>query len=746
MISYGKEAIFHHQIDMPFLDALEYLHHDLTLALSTRSVVEERAALLEARIRSRRAGDRFAGCASLPTSDRTPAAGRGVDMLAPLVGERLGREPRVIGGPSSRSGLPTTRTSRRSRGCLLRPADMSGRGLGRRHRSSLRHRVSIALTTLPALARLRPERAVSLARRRTRTPTRPLRPERLSRGGCALAGACGLSDAASHRLASPELVASPGYTTSTAADRAAFEERPVTMVGATRSRPWSAVKPLDGAPVYVHPRPRRDRPGSPRRPVPRARRPRPRPALRRARGRGRTAATGGGRGHGLRGSEVERREARGRVGGRCLGSSRLLDAAPRRPMRPLSASSVRRRQGAHPGHAGGAGRRCPPSSRTSTPAARRPGSAVRRGEDRPPAPRPRSRTARERLALLIDAGTFTELGIHGRPHFSQRRRAGPRCAGGGVVTGYAKVRRHASWPCRAYDFTGDRRSMGVTGELKVTRLRTLEVLSGADALPFQVAGTQEIPEEQRLRYRFLDLRREKIHANIVLRSKVISSLRRRMVEQGFLEYQTPILTSSSPEGAVTISSRAAFTPGSFTRCHRRRSSSSSCSWCRGSIGIFKSRLAFATRTRAPIARRASSISSISRCRSSNRTMCLGQIEPVLSGLFSEFSTGRSRSRRFRASRIDEAMTAFGTDKPDLRNPIRAIDVTELFRDSGFAVFAKAVAAGNVVRAIVAPGAAERIAQLLRQDGRTGQGIRPCRRRVSRARGSDQGPAGQVPGR
>jgi aspartyl-tRNA synthetase len=87
-----------------------------------------------------------------------------------------------------------------------------------------------------------------------------------------------------------------------------------------------------------------------------------------------------------------------------------------------------------------------------------------------------------------------------------------------------------------------------TGRIEVVA-EGLEVLSAAEILPFQVAGTQEIPEEQRLRYRFLDLRRDKIHSNVVLRSKVISSIRRRMVEQGFLEYQTPILTSSSPEGA-----------------------------------------------------------------------------------------------------------------------------------------------------------------------------------------------------
>src|SRR5205809_4322746 len=101
-----------------------------------------------------------------------------------------------------------------------------------------------------------------------------------------------------------------------------------------------------------------------------------------------------------------------------------------------------------------------------------------------------------------------------------------------------------------------------TGEIEVAAER-LEVLSQADMLPFQVTGTQEIPEEQRLRYRFLDLRREKIHQNIVLRSRVISSIRRRMIEAGFLEYQTPILTSSSPEGARDYLVPSRIHPGKF---------------------------------------------------------------------------------------------------------------------------------------------------------------------------------------
>ena len=101
-----------------------------------------------------------------------------------------------------------------------------------------------------------------------------------------------------------------------------------------------------------------------------------------------------------------------------------------------------------------------------------------------------------------------------------------------------------------------------TGRIEVVAER-LEVLSAAETLPFQVAGTQDIPEEQRLRYRFLDLRRDKIHSNVVLRSKVISSIRRRMVEQGFLEYQTPILTSSSPEGARDYLVPSRIHPGKF---------------------------------------------------------------------------------------------------------------------------------------------------------------------------------------
>ena len=148
-----------------------------------------------------------------------------------------------------------------------------------------------------------------------------------------------------------------------------------------------------------------------------------------------------------------------------------------------------------------------------------------------------------------------------------------------------------------------------TGEIEV-RVRELAVQSAAEVLPMQVAGEQEFPEDIRLRYRFIDLRREKPHRNLILRSAVIASIRRRMIEQGFTEFQTPILTASSPEGARDY--LVPCIPAPSTRCRRRRSSSSSWRWWRASTATSKSRPASATRPAAPTAPRASSTSSTSR--------------------------------------------------------------------------------------------------------------------------------------
>src|SRR5687767_5873737 len=245
-----------------------------------------------------------------------------------------------------------------------------------------------------------------------------------------------------------------------------------------------------------------------------------------------------------------------------------------------------------------------------------------------------------------------------------------------------------------------------TGRIEVVADR-LEVLSAAEVLPFQVAGTQEIPEEQRLRYRFLDLRRDQVHANIVLRSKVISSIRRRMTDAGFLEYQTPILTSSSPEGARDYLVPSRVHPGKFYALPQAPQQFKQLLMVSGFDRYFQIAPCFrdedarADRSPGEFYQLDLEMSFV------EQDDVFAAIEPVLSGLFSEFSDWQVTAPPFPRIPYEEAMTAFGSDKPDLRNPIRAIDVSEIFRDSGFAVFAKAVAAGNVVRAIVAPAAAEK---------------------------------------
>src|SRR4051812_9959896 len=245
-----------------------------------------------------------------------------------------------------------------------------------------------------------------------------------------------------------------------------------------------------------------------------------------------------------------------------------------------------------------------------------------------------------------------------------------------------------------------------TGAVEVM-VDTLTVLSAADTLPFQVSGTQEIPEEQRLRFRFLDLRREKLHANIVLRSRVISSIRRRMIEQGFLEYQTPILTSSSPEGARDYLVPSRIHAGRFYALPQAPQQFKQLLMVSGFdlyfqiAPCFRDEDARADRSPGEFYQLDLEMSFV------EQDDVFGAIEPVLSELFTEFSTWKVTAPPFPRIPYDTAMTAFGTDKPDLRNPIRAIDVTDIFRESGFAVFAKSVAAGNVVRAIVAPRAADR---------------------------------------
>jgi aspartyl-tRNA synthetase len=245
-----------------------------------------------------------------------------------------------------------------------------------------------------------------------------------------------------------------------------------------------------------------------------------------------------------------------------------------------------------------------------------------------------------------------------------------------------------------------------TGGVEVD-VDALEILSAAETLPFQVAGTQEIPEEQRLRYRFLDLRRDKIHANIVLRARVIASIRRRMQEQGFLEFQTPILTSSSPEGARDYLVPSRIHPGTFYALPQAPQQFKQLLMVAGFDRYFQIAPCFrdedarADRSPGEFYQLDVELSFVTQ------DDVFSAIEPVLAGVFGEFSDWTVSPPPFPRIAYDDAVSMYGSDKPDLRNPIKAVDVTEVFRGSEFAVFAKAVEQGSVVRAIRAPGAGEK---------------------------------------
>ena len=245
-----------------------------------------------------------------------------------------------------------------------------------------------------------------------------------------------------------------------------------------------------------------------------------------------------------------------------------------------------------------------------------------------------------------------------------------------------------------------------TGEVEVSS-DSLELLSTAEVLPFQVAGNQEIPEDQRLRYRFLDLRRDKIHSNIVLRSKVISSIRRRMQAQGFLEFQTPILTSSSPEGARDYLVPSRIHPGKFYALPQAPQQFKQLLMVAGFDRYFQIAPCFrdedarADRSPGEFYQLDVELSFVTQ------DDVFAAIEPVLAGVFGEFSDWAVSPPPFPRLAYDDAMAMYGSDKPDLRNPINAVDVTETFRGAEFAVFADAVEAGSVIRAIRAPGAADK---------------------------------------
>ena len=248
-----------------------------------------------------------------------------------------------------------------------------------------------------------------------------------------------------------------------------------------------------------------------------------------------------------------------------------------------------------------------------------------------------------------------------------------------------------------------------TGMIEV-RIDEFHVESAADMLPLQVFGDADLGEETRLRYRFLDLRREQPHANIVLRSNVISSIRRRMVEQGFLEIQTPILTASSPEGARDYLVPARNHPGHFYALPQAPQQFKQLLMVSGFDKYFQIAPCFrdedarADRSPGEFYQLDLEMAYVTQ------DDVFAALEPVLAGVFKEFAGDRKVTEgAFPRIPYKESMLKYGNDKPDLRNPIEMSNVTDTFAGSGFKVFAGMIEKNDKVRvhAIPAPGGGSR---------------------------------------
>ena len=236
----------------------------------------------------------------------------------------------------------------------------------------------------------------------------------------------------------------------------------------------------------------------------------------------------------------------------------------------------------------------------------------------------------------------------------------------------------------------------------------IEVLGQAGELPMPVFGDQEYPEDIRLKYRFLDLRRDRIHGNIIKRGQIIDSIRRRMKEQGFFEFQTPILTASSPEGARDFLVPSRIHPGKFYALPQAPQQFKQLLMVSGFDRYFQIAPCFrdedarADRSPGEFYQLDIEMSFVTQ------QDVFDAVEPVLRGVFEEFAGGKKVTPKFPLIAYADAMKMYGTDKPDLRNPIKMQDVSEAFRGSGFKIFAKILEAqGNAVWAIPAPGAGNR---------------------------------------
>jgi aspartyl-tRNA synthetase len=265
-----------------------------------------------------------------------------------------------------------------------------------------------------------------------------------------------------------------------------------------------------------------------------------------------------------------------------------------------------------------------------------------------------------------------------------------------------------------------------TGEVEVF-IRDLEVLGASDELPLMVFGDQEYPEETRLKYRYLDLRREKLHDNMIMRSNVVKDLRERMWAQDFNEFQTPIITASSPEGARDFLVPSRLHPGKFYALPQAPQQFKQLIMVSGFDKYFQ--IAPCFRDEDPRADRSPTDFYQLDVEMSYVTQqdIFDTVEPVIGGMFEKFGKGRKVNKDWPQISYKDAALWYGSDKPDLRNPIKMQIVSEHFKDSGFAIFAKLLETeGTEIRAIPAPKGGsrkfcDRMNKFAQQEGLPGMG-------------------------
>ena len=246
-----------------------------------------------------------------------------------------------------------------------------------------------------------------------------------------------------------------------------------------------------------------------------------------------------------------------------------------------------------------------------------------------------------------------------------------------------------------------------TGAVEVF-INEIEVLGEAGELPLPVFGDQEYPEDTRLKYRFLDLRREKLHQNIMTRGAIVDAMRRRMKDQGFFEFQTPILTASSPEGARDFLVPSRIHPGKFYALPQAPQQYKQLLMMSGFDRYFQ--IAPCFRDEDPRADRLPGEFYQLDVEMSFITQedVFEAMEPVITGVFEDFAKGKKVTQKWPRIPFAESIRKYGTDKPDLRNPLEMQDVSEHFRGSGFKVFARMLEdTKNQVWAIPGPGGGSR---------------------------------------